>query len=103
MINFTTSKTVKELLQILELQKCNLPQNLTEAEKEKEGFVTVCHSLEDLQKLNDFEQHLVVKDENKIAGYLLAMTKQSKNDIPVLVPMFDMFDHTSYKGKLISE
>lgn len=103
MITYTTSKTEKELSQILELQKNNLPQNLTADEMKSQGFVTVAHSLEDLQKLNNQEQHLVMKDGDTIVGYLLAMTKYSRNDIPVLIPMFNVFDKLAYKNKLIAE
>jgi len=103
MIIYTTSKTDDELFEILDLQKNNLPQNLSETEIKSEGFVTVCHSFEDLKKLNNYEQHLIMKDENKVVGYLLAMTKNSKNDIPVLIPMFETFDKITYQNKLISE
>jgi len=103
MITYSTSKTDKELSEILDLQKKNLPQNLSENEIKSQGFVTVSHSFENLKKLNAIEQHLIIKDENKVVGYLLAMTKNSKNDIPVLIPMFEVFDKIYFKEKLISE
>jgi predicted GNAT superfamily acetyltransferase len=103
MITYSTSKTDAELAEILQLQKNNLPQNLTESEMTSQGFVTVSHSLDDLRKLNNYEQHVVMKDKNKMAGYLLAMTQHSKHDIPVLIPMFEMFDKIIYNNKLISE
>lgn len=103
MITYSPSKTDIELAEILQLQKINLPQNLTEDEIMSQGFVTVSHSLDDLRKLNTYEQHLVMKDENKVVGYLLAMTQHCKHDIPVLIPMFEMFDKIIYKDKLISE
>lgn len=103
MIIYTTSKTDEELFQILDLQKNNLQKNLSENEIKSQGFVTVCHSFQDLKKLNTYEQHLIIKDGNKVVGYLLAMTKNSKNDIPVLIPMFEVFDRIHFKKKLISE
>ena len=102
MITYATAKTDQELSQILALQKSNLPQNLTESEIKSQGFVTVSHSFGDLKSLNDFEQHLIIKDGDELAGYLLAMTKNAKNDIPILIPMFDVFDKVQYKKKLIS-
>jgi ribosomal protein S18 acetylase RimI-like enzyme len=102
MITYTTSTTDKELSEILGLQKSNLPQNLTDAEIKSQGFVTVSHTFNDLKKLNDYEQHLIIKDGDKIAGYLLAMTQHSKHDIAILIPMFEVFDKTEYKNKLIS-
>lgn len=103
MINYTTARTEKDFLGIQDLQKRNLPQNLTENEIKSQGFVTVVHSLEDLKKMNGYEKHLVVKDEEQVIGYLLAMTKNSRNDIPVLIPMFNLFDKIRYKERLISE
>jgi len=103
MIVYTTSKTDKELSEILDLQKNNLAQNLSESEIKSQGFVTVCHSFEDLKKLNTYEQHLIMKDENKVVGYLLAMTRNSKNDIPGLIPMFEAFDKIHFKKKLIAQ
>lgn len=103
MIIYTTSKSDEELAGILTLQKSNLPQNLLENDIKTQGFVTVSHSLEDLKKLNDYEEHLIIKDNQKVIGYLLAMTNKSRNDIPVLIPMFEIFDKISYKEKLISE
>ena len=103
MITYTTSKTDKELSEILDLQKDNLPQSLTESEIKTQGFVTVYHTLKDLKNLNEYEQHLIIKDGDKIVGYLLAMTKNSKHDISILIPMFEIFDKIHYKKKLISQ
>jgi len=102
MIVYTTAKTNEELLQVLELQKNNLPQNLTEEQKATQGFVTVIHSFETLQKMNSIEQSIIAKDNDLVIGYLLAMTRASKNDIPVLIPMFDAFDNVVYNDKKIS-
>lgn len=103
MITYQTSETDKELSQILDLQKNNLPRNLTESEIKSQGFVTVNHTLKDLKNLNSYERHLIAKDNNKVVGYLLAMTKNSKHDIPILIPMFEVFDKIQFKNKLISE
>lgn len=103
MISYTTSKTDKDLLQILELQKSNLPVSLSGEEIATQGFVTVSHSLADLQKMNSIEESIVAKDGEQVVAYLLAMTELSKKDIPVLVPMFDMFDNIVFRGKKIPE
>jgi len=103
MITYAISKTDKDLAGILDLQKQNLAQRLTQNEIESQGFVTVNHTLEDLRKLSSYEQHLIIKDDDTIVGYLLAMTKNSKRDIPILIPMFDIFNKIRYKQKLVSE
>ena len=103
MTTFTTSKTIEELNGILQLQKANLAQGLSQLEIQTQGFVTVSHSLDDLLKLNQIEQHLIMKNEEQVVGYLLAMTKKSRNDIPVLIPMFQLFDKIKYGEKLVSD
>ncbi|MEO6232497.1 MAG: GNAT family N-acetyltransferase [Ferruginibacter sp.] len=103
MIRFTTSKTDNDFYEIIALQKENLSKNLSESELKSQGFVTVIHELEDLQKMDTHEHNLVAKEDDKIVGYILAMTQQSKADIPVLVPMFNNFEQIIYKGKIIAE
>lgn len=103
MILYTTANSKNDLEGILNLQKRNLARGLTKEEIQTQGFVTVDHSFEKLEVLNDYEKHVIAKDNEKLIGYLLAMTKRSRFDIPILVPMFELFDTLSYNGKLISE
>ncbi len=103
MITYTTSKTDDELRGILNLQKRNLALNLAQEEVLSQGFVTVSHSFEDLRQLHDIEPHLIAKDEDEVIAYLLAMTAKSKADIPILLPMFDVFDRVQFRGKTIAD
>jgi len=103
MIVYTTSKDDRDLLGILELQKRNLAKNLDREEIRSQGFVTVSHRLEDLQKMNVIEQSVIAKETNTVIAYLIAMTEKSKFDIPVLIPMFEIFDKIQYEEKLLSE
>ena len=102
MIIYTTGNSKNDLEGILDLQKRNLASSLTEGEIQNEGFVTVDHSYQQLEGLNAHEKHIIAKDNEKVIGYLLAMTKQSRLDIPVLIPMFELFDTISYNNKKIS-
>src|SRR6478736_8402968 len=100
---FTTSQKDQDLSQILELQKKNLARFLSPEEIIREGFVTVHHSFENLKKMNSREQSVIAKENNTVVAYLLAMTQQSKHDIPTLVPMFEIFNQIAFRGKKISE
>jgi acetyltransferase (GNAT) family protein len=102
MIIYTTSKSIDDLAGIIELQKSNLPANLSAEEIAREGFVTVMHSLRDLEKMNAIEQSIIAKDDDKIIAYLLAMTKKSKADIPVLIPLFENIEKIKFRGKSLS-
>lgn len=103
MIMYTTANSKNDLEEILQLQKANLPQSLTPAEMESQGFVTVHHSYDQLEKLNRIEKHIIAKNKNNVIGYLLAMTQESKLDIPILIPMFNAFNAVFYKEKKIAE
>jgi len=102
-VAYKVAETRSELEQIIALQKANHFENLDAEEKQKEGFVTVQHSLVEIQQLNDIEKHVIAVAHGKVVGYVLAMTPKSKNDIALLVPMFAIFDSILYKGKPLSD
>ena len=102
MITYETANSVKDLTEIIALQKENLKENLADIEIQAQGFVTVSHALSDLEKLQQYEKSLVVKDQNKVVGYILAMTKNSRSDIPILIPMFQIFDAIYFNEKTVS-
>jgi L-amino acid N-acyltransferase YncA len=100
---YTTAESKSDLKGILSLQKENLAQGLTRDEIKSQGFVTVCHSYDQLKKMNDHENHVIAKDNDKVVAYVLAMTQHSRFDIPILLPMFEAFGAISYKGKKITD
>ncbi|TBO42009.1 GNAT family N-acetyltransferase [Pedobacter kyonggii] len=102
MIIITKSSTTKELEGILELQKQNLKKDLTSEQIKEQGFVTVSHSLDDLEKMHQHEPNIIARDGELVVAYVLAMTEQSKNAIPRLVEMYESFDHIQYHGKFVS-
>ena len=95
-ISIKLIETDSELQGILDLQLANLLSEISEEEKTNQGFVTVRHSLEQLTQLNEIEPHIIAKDGNQVVGYILAMTKASRDLVPVLVPMFNQFDQVGY-------
>jgi ribosomal protein S18 acetylase RimI-like enzyme len=102
MIIYKTADKQSELEGILSLQKINLTESLSTEEVQSQGFVTVNHTYEQLKKLNDYEKHIIAKDGDKVIGYTLAMTQNSKSDIPILIPMFNIFNEVMYAGKKIN-
>lgn len=97
MIEYKLTSTTKELQQILDLQKSNLPVNLSDKEKQEQGFVTVHHNMDILQKMHDEHPHIIAKNDDTLAGYALSMSAKFRNDIPVLTPMFTEIDNSSKK------
>ena len=103
MINFSTADTIADLEGILQLQQANLVLNLPADEVKSQGFLIAAHTLEILSRQNDIERHVVARDSSRIVAYLLAMTKASKHDLPVLVAMFDEFDRILFKGRPVAQ
>ena len=103
MIFYSKAISNDDIKGILNLQRANLPRSLSMDEIQSQGFVTIEHTDELLKKLNNFEKHVIAKDDDKVIGYVLAMTKNSRFDIPILFPMFDAFNAIRYKDKKISD
>ena len=92
-----------ELLQILQLQQLYLKGYNPSTEEKEQGFVTVHHSFEILEQMHLLSPSVIVKDDDKVVGYALTMVNECRNLIPVLVPMFKMFDKIVYNQKLLIE
>lgn len=99
MLQFVPITTDTDLQKILDLQACNLATNISPEQALEQGFLTVKHELPVLKRMNNLEQGIMAKDGDVAAGYILAMSKACRNDIPILISMFDAFDQLLYKGK----
>jgi len=82
----------RELQQMLDLQQRNLPRNLDEREQAENGFVTVEHTLDVLQRMHALVPSIVAKDGDELAGYALVMSVECRSFVPVLTPMFERLD-----------
>ena len=87
-IYYTRATSNAELEQILKLQQDNLKGGLSDSEKEKEGFVSVVHSLKLLEAMNDVCPHILAKSGDTVLGYALCMHPDFSEAIPMLKPMF---------------
>ncbi|MFS4468802.1 GNAT family N-acetyltransferase [Maribacter sp. 2210JD10-5] len=87
-ITYSRARTASELKEILALQTTNLKDNVSHTEKESQGFITVSHTFDMLNKMNNACQHVIAKDNAKVIGYALAMLPSFRNEIPILTPMF---------------
>jgi hypothetical protein len=87
-LKYTKAKDAN-LQGILSLQQANLKQHLSLEEVASHGFVTVVHDMDLMKRLNDREQHIIARDGERVVGYTLAMTRDAREDIPVLVSLFN--------------
>jgi L-amino acid N-acyltransferase YncA len=100
LLSYQIAQSEEDFQGILEIQAENHLSTLSTLDQ---GFVTVRHRTEDIRKMNSFAPHIIAKDGNKIAAYVLAMTVESKEDVPVLKPMFEQFDKLEFKSKKVSD
>jgi len=91
-VRYKRVETPEELQQILELQRLNIPESLSDFEREKQGFVTVHHNLEILNAMNDKCPHVIATYNDKVIGYTLCMIKKFRDSIEVLQPMFQQIE-----------
>lgn len=88
-----------ELEQVLALQLANLKQNISQSEKEKEGFVTLQHSKEVLDMMHAIQPSVIAIDAGKVIGYALVMHPACRPLVPDLDPLFSLVDTLAYKGR----
>lgn len=91
-IIYKRADTLEELEQIRALQLQNSLQTLTTEEQQNEGFVTVQHSISLLEKMNAVCAHIIAKEGDSVVGYALVMLSSFRNEVEVLVPMFERID-----------
>lgn len=92
------AETDEELEQILSLQNANYFQNLSVDDRNANGFVTVKHDIDLLKKMNIAAQQIIAVENEKVVAYALVMLREFAGMIPVLVPMFAMFEQLSFRG-----
>ena len=103
MINFTVSQSQEDLIQILELQQINREQTISKKDAIEQGFVTVAHDFDTLKAMNASYPHIIAKSGGQVIAYALVMLREFEKKIPVLVPMFETINATSYQGELLGD
>lgn len=95
-IKYCRASSDEELIQILKLQKQNLPKVLSVSEKEYEGFVTVDHTFDILKQMNNYCPHIIAKQGENVVGYTLCMHSKFADGIEILKPMFKEINKVLY-------
>ena len=104
-IIYEATSSEQDLLQILQLQRANLPNKLSSEEAEDQGFVTIEHDLPTLQALSGSYGHVVAKsgDTNIVVGYALIMLPEHGDLVPFLRPIMKEFENVPLDGKLVQD
>ena len=88
---------------MLALQQANLSTHVSQETAASQGFVTVQHNFDLLKKMNQAIPQVIAKDGDQVVGYALVMLPSFQDLIPVLKPMFVLFDNLDFGGKKVSE
>jgi len=99
MLEASIVTTEKELLQIHELNQKNLKQNITEATRKNEGFVTWLYSMELLKKMHQLSPSIIIKDVERVAAYALTTLKESETFHPDLKAMFRNLETVYFQNR----
>jgi GNAT superfamily N-acetyltransferase len=93
----------RELEQILALQRANLAPALSPAEARAQGFVTVEHDLDILERMHALAPSIVARDGERLAGYALAMPLAAQAYVPILASLFQLLGTLSWRGRPLPE
>lgn len=97
-VTITTVSTDDEVREIGALQASNLPVALTPEAMVTQGFVTVCHDLEVLARMNRQAPAIIAKAGGHVVGYALVMPREFAPFVPVLRPLFETLDALTWQG-----
>jgi len=100
---YTYAQTTKDLQDILDLQKANLTKTISKSEALEQGFVTLEHDLDLLQKMNHPYPHIVAKHRDEVVAYTLVMLRALEKTIPLLLPLFESVNRLNYEGQSLRD
>lgn len=103
MITATVVSSTNELQQIIDLQRKNLKQHISEEEKNQQGFLTMEFSMPMIQRLHDLAPSVIIKDADKIIAFAIVLLQEGRNAYPDLEPMFQNFENLEWKNKSLKE
>ncbi len=102
MYAITTVSDTSQIEGIHQLQKRNLKSSLTVDEISSEGFVTCDHTVSLLSRMNSPYPHVISLYRDQVVGYTLVMLEELREEIDVLVSMFDQIDTIIYKDSSLN-
>jgi GNAT superfamily N-acetyltransferase len=92
-----------ELEQVLELQRENLRGRLGAEQEQRDGFVTVEHTLPVLERMHALAPSVIARDGARLVGYALVMPQEARPLVPSLEPMFALYETLSWKGRPLAD
>lgn len=98
-IEIGESNGTSDLDGILALQRANLRGRVDAEVARAQGFVTVEHDLATLERMHLLAPSIVARRAGRVVGYALVMPIEARRDVPVLDPMFALFEGLAFAGR----
>ena len=102
-IQFDIARTEEDLYQILQLQKLNLKNEISDETKKEQGFLTVNHKIEELILMQQSTPQIVARANDQIVAFALAMLPDLGKLISDLQPMFTLLEGLSWHSKKLPD
>ena len=88
-----------DLERVLALQHDNLRGVIGADQEERDGFVTVTHTLDMLEAMHAIAPSVIAREGDDLVGYALVMPVEARAMIPILEPMFAMFETLTWRDR----
>lgn len=86
---------------IAALQRANLKSALSALEIREQGFVTLVHTLDVLERMHELAPSVVAKAGDQVVGYALTMLLEARPLVPELESMFEAFARARLCGQTV--
>lgn len=97
-VEYTLVRDPADVERILALQAENHRDVVDAATAQSDGFTSVRHDRAVLQAMNRAHPSAIAVSGDVLAGYALMMAQQFRGDVPILAPMFALFDRLEWRG-----
>jgi hypothetical protein len=97
------AKDDEDLKGILALQRLNHEDQLSKEEVDRDGFLTARHDLELLRRMHAANPSAIATHQGRVVAYVIMMSREFRDALPILVPMFQVFDALVHRDRPLSE
>jgi hypothetical protein len=97
-VEYTLVRGPRDVDHILALQAENHRDVVDAATARSDGFTSVRHDPAVLHAMNRAYPSAIAVSGDVLAGYALMMAQQFRADVPILQPMFALFDRLEWRG-----
>ncbi|MCU7370338.1 hypothetical protein PEC18_05490 [Paucibacter sp. O1-1] len=98
-VEYTLVRAPHDVEQILALQAENHRDTVDPETAQREGFTSVRYEPSVLHAMNRAYPSAIAASGDVLAGYCLMMAQQFRHAVPILEPMFSLFDRLEWRGE----